>query len=99
MAAALLLLASPLSTHAAQSIWANQSTAAARLVTDYRSEHCPKKPPAAYTGHLQLDSKYDQNDASKVEAIAARAHLREATPVLLASSLSSADWLAQASSH
>lgn len=64
-----LLLASPLSASAAQSIWANQSTAAARLVTDYRSERCPKKPPAAYTGHLQLDSKYDQRDASKTKLV------------------------------
>ncbi len=69
MAVALVLLASPLSASAVQSIWANQSTAAARVVTDYRSEQCPKKPPAAYTGHLQLDSKYDQSDASKTKLV------------------------------
>jgi poly(beta-D-mannuronate) lyase len=65
MAALLLLLSGSLNANAAQSVWAAQSTKAASLVGDYRQEKCPKSPPPAYTGHLQLDSKYDQSDASK----------------------------------
>lgn len=68
-AVVLVLLASPLSASAAQSIWANQSTAAAQRVKEYRHELCPKNPPTAYTGHLQLDSKYDQTDASKTKLV------------------------------
>jgi poly(beta-D-mannuronate) lyase len=67
--AAALLLSLPLSANAVQSIWANQMTPAAQLVADYHSVECPKKPPAAYTGHLQLDSKYDQSDASKTTLV------------------------------
>ena len=70
LTALLLLLCASLGANAAQSIWAPQSTAASRLVGDYRQERCPKTPPAAYTGHLQLDSKYDQRDPSKSRLVA-----------------------------
>lgn len=70
LTALLLLLCASLSANATQSIWAPQSTVAAGLVGDYRQERCPKTPPAAYTGHLQLDSKYDQSDASKSRLVA-----------------------------
>lgn len=63
LAAALLL--GPLSANATQSIWVSQATPASALVADYRNQRCPKTPPPAYTGHLQLDSKYDQSDSSK----------------------------------
>ncbi|MGG2396364.1 polysaccharide lyase [Pseudomonas sp. SH1-B] len=66
----LLLLAGSLSANAAQSIWPAQPTAASSLLGDYRQERCPKAPPPAYTGHLQLDSKYDQSDASKSRLVA-----------------------------
>lgn len=66
---ALVLLCSPFAASAAQSIWTNQPNAAAQLVSDYHSMQCPKKPPSAYTGHLQLDSKYDQKDASKTTLV------------------------------
>ena len=67
---ALLLLAGSLSVSAAQSIWVSQATPASKLVADYRSQRCPKTPPPAYTGHLQLDSKYDQSDSSKSTLLA-----------------------------
>lgn len=71
LAAMLVLLAGPASASATQSIWSSHATnMAAQTVSDYRQESCPKKPPAAYTGHLQLDSKYDQSDASKSRLVA-----------------------------
>ena len=50
--------------HAApQSIWPPQTPHL--NVGDYRSVSCPYPPPAAYTGPLQVDSKYDQTDPTK----------------------------------
>ncbi|SDU35016.1 alginate lyase family protein [Halopseudomonas salegens] len=51
---------------ATTSIWpARETTQSAMIVDDYLTLTCPRTPPAAYTGHLQLDSKYDQSDATK----------------------------------
>lgn len=56
-------MVSPLSA-ALRSIWpANGHAPAAAL--DYSSLKCRKQVPPAYTGPLQIDSKYDQSDASK----------------------------------
>ena len=71
LTAMLVLLAGPVSASATQSIWSNHApNVAAQMTGDYRNASCPKKPPAAYTGHLQLDSKYDQSDASKSRLVA-----------------------------
>lgn len=50
---------------AVASLWPLRETRQSVLIADYRSLTCPKTPPAAYTGHLQVDSKYDQSDESK----------------------------------
>ena len=71
LTAMLVLLAGSMSASATQSIWSTHApNVAAQMTGDYRNESCPKKPPAAYTGHLQLDSKYDQSDASKSRLVA-----------------------------
>ena len=49
----------------AQSIWPAKPTALSAQVGDYRQLQCPKKVAAPYTGALQIDSKYDQSDASR----------------------------------
>lgn len=62
----LLLLNLPLqSASAANSIWDNQPTAFASKLGDYRKTACNTLPPKPYTGHLRLESKYDQNDSSR----------------------------------
>ena len=48
---------------APQSIWPPQTPH--MKVGDYRSVSCPYPPLAAYTGPLQVDSKYDQTDPTK----------------------------------
>lgn len=48
-----------------QSIWPAQPTALATQLGDYRRLQCPKKVLEPYTGPLQIDSKYDQSDASR----------------------------------
>ena len=53
------------SSLAASSIWPAQATAQSAMIADYRSLACSKEPPPPYTGNLQLQSKYDQSDASK----------------------------------
>ncbi len=50
---------------AAESIWPTRETEQSALIDNYTDLSCPESPPEAYTGHLQLDSKYDQSDASK----------------------------------
>lgn len=59
------LLMSQLPAQATESIWATQSNALVSRPADYQSLTCPRKPPAPYTGSLQLQSKYDQSDSSK----------------------------------
>lgn len=59
------LVMTSVSVNATTSLWPPRETTQSVLVADYRSLVCPKTPPAAYTGHLQVDSKYDQSDASK----------------------------------
>ncbi|MAB24171.1 MAG: poly(beta-D-mannuronate) lyase [Pseudomonadales bacterium] len=51
--------------HAANTIWPARATVQSEMISDYRSLRCPHAPPAAYTGTLQIDSKYDQRDATK----------------------------------
>lgn len=69
----LLLLTLPLPhASAANSIWPDQPTGHAAQLGDYRKSACHTKPPAPYTGHLRLDSKYDQNDASRSTLSTAR---------------------------
>ncbi len=53
------------SSLAASSIWPARATAQSAMIADYRSLACSKEPPPPYTGNLQLQSKYDQSDASK----------------------------------
>lgn len=65
LAALLLIGLAQLPAHATTSIWAAQPNALVGHAADYRQLSCPKKAPAAYTGHLQLQSKYDQSDSSK----------------------------------
>ena len=65
LALATLLMLAQLPAQATESIWATQNNALVSAPADYRSLSCPHKPPAPYTGHLQLQSKYDQNDSSK----------------------------------
>ncbi|CAI8706175.1 polysaccharide lyase [Pseudomonas donghuensis] len=50
---------------AASSIWPPRATAQSAMIADYRTLSCSKQVPAPYTGSLQLQSKYDQRDASK----------------------------------
>ncbi|MDZ3992796.1 polysaccharide lyase [Pseudomonas sp. Teo4] len=50
---------------AAQSIWPAHATPQAAMIADYHTLACSKEPPPPYTGSLQLQSKYDQRDASK----------------------------------
>lgn len=50
---------------AASSIWPPRGTAQSAMIADYRTLSCSKEVPAPYTGSLQLQSKYDQRDASK----------------------------------
>ncbi|SEG77109.1 alginate lyase family protein [Marinobacterium lutimaris] len=54
---------------AAESIWPERETAQSVLVAEYQDLSCPRSPPEPYTGHLQLDSKYDQSDASKSKVV------------------------------
>lgn len=61
----LLGLSMALPANAANSIWPARETPQSAILTSYTGLTCPRMPPAAYTGHLQLDSKYDQSDASK----------------------------------
>jgi len=65
--APIMLLACSLAVPAgaATSIWPARETSQSELISDYRSLRCRQSPPAAYTGSLQIDSKYDQTDASK----------------------------------
>ncbi|MBU1331177.1 MAG: polysaccharide lyase [Gammaproteobacteria bacterium] len=65
LALATLLLLSQLPAQATESIWASQANPLVSGPADYQALSCPKKPPAPYTGHLQLQSKYDQSDSSK----------------------------------
>lgn len=60
-----VLMLGQLPAQATESIWATQSNPLVTGPADYRALVCPHKPPAAYTGHLQLQSKYDQSDSSK----------------------------------
>lgn len=64
-AALLLCLGITLPAAAANTIWPARETTQSAMMGDYRAVSCPQAPPAPYTGHLQLDSKYDQSDASK----------------------------------
>jgi len=50
---------------AASSIWPARATAQSLMIADYRTLECSKEAPAPYTGSLQMQSKYDQRDASK----------------------------------
>ncbi|MFN3579179.1 MAG: alginate lyase family protein [Pseudomonas sp.] len=50
---------------ATESIWPARETRQSAMISDYRAMTCMQMPSAAYTGHLQLDSKYDQSDATK----------------------------------
>ena len=49
----------------AQSIWPSRPTPLSAQIGDYRQLQCPKKVAEPYTGPLQIDSKYDQSDASR----------------------------------
>jgi poly(beta-D-mannuronate) lyase len=60
-----LLMLNQMPAQATESIWATQSNALVASPADYRLLNCPRKPPAPYTGSLQLQSKYDQSDSSK----------------------------------
>ncbi|CAD5107302.1 alginate lyase family protein [Zestomonas carbonaria] len=62
LASGLLLGAAP-GDAALRSIW--QPTGPAPAALDYHGLSCRKPAPAAYTGPLQIDSKYDQSDQSK----------------------------------
>lgn len=62
---AVIITLSASSAMAASSMWEPRETKQSKLISDYREQSCPKKPPRAYTGHLQLDSKYDQSDRTK----------------------------------
>lgn len=48
-----------------QSIWPPRPLPLAAQIGDYRQLECPKAVPEPYTGALQIDSKYDQSDASR----------------------------------
>lgn len=61
----LVLALTSANVSATNSSWQPRETRQSVLIADYHSLVCPKTPPAAYTGHLQLDSKYDQSDESK----------------------------------
>ncbi|MFN3579181.1 MAG: alginate lyase family protein [Pseudomonas sp.] len=61
----LLCLGMTLPAAAANTIWPARETSQSAMIGDYRAVSCPQAPPEPYTGHLQLDSKYDQSDASK----------------------------------
>lgn len=50
---------------AVQPIWPPRATAQASMIADYRTLKCTQQAPAPYTASLQLQSKYDQRDASK----------------------------------
>lgn len=51
---------------AATSIWPPRMTTQSEyLLATYQWPACPQSPPAPYTGSLQLDSKYEQSDASR----------------------------------
>jgi poly(beta-D-mannuronate) lyase len=65
LAFAALLMLVQLPVQATESIWATRSNALVSSPADYQSLTCPRKPPAPYTGPLQLQSKYDQSDSSK----------------------------------
>lgn len=54
----------PHGSAALRSIWQPSGPAPAATL-DYSSLTCRKQVPPAYTGPLQIDSKYDQSDASK----------------------------------
>ena len=62
---AVLLLGLPVSAHAVDSLWPPQDTIQSRLIDREQMYQCSHRPPDGYTGHLLLDSKYDQDDASK----------------------------------
>ena len=62
---ALLAFSLSVTASAATSIWPARVTSQSEMVNNYRSLVCPQTPPKAYTGSLQIDSKYDQSDASK----------------------------------
>ncbi len=63
--AVLLACSLSVTASAATTIWPARITNQSEMVTDYRNLDCPQSPPKAYTGSLQIDSKYDQSDASK----------------------------------
>lgn len=63
--ALLLCLVITLPAAAANTIWPARETRQSSMIGDYRAVNCPQAPPQPYTGHLRLDSKYDQTDASK----------------------------------
>lgn len=65
LAAALCGLCLAGQAQATTSIWAPQATPQAALLGDYHAVSCEKTPPPAYTGPLQLQSKYDQSDVTK----------------------------------
>lgn len=63
--ALLLCLVITLPAAAANTIWPARETRQSSMIGDYRAVNCPQAPPKPYTGHLRLDSKYVQTDASK----------------------------------
>lgn len=69
--ALLMVLASlwAASASAATSMWPPRATSQSAMIGDYRALSCPRSPPPAYTGHLRVDSKYDQSEASKTTLV------------------------------
>lgn len=61
--ACLLNISAPL--QAAESLWPAQDTPISNMIGNYRAVKCSYATPTAYTGHLQLESKYDQRDRTK----------------------------------
>lgn len=49
----------------AVTIWPARVTSQSVMIGDYQGFNCLKAPPPAYTGPLQIDSKYDQGDQTK----------------------------------
>ncbi len=69
------LLLAPLLTgtvQAAQSIWPDQPTQFSGQLRDFRQQRCTTPPPKPYTGHLRIDSKYDQTDPTRSKLSNAR---------------------------
>ncbi len=60
-----LLLLAPLSAGAVESLWRPVAHPLSAELAGYAGQACPRQGVPPYSGHLRLESKYDQRDASK----------------------------------